>query len=59
MLRGSFDLPGTKDAAGTTYFPVSGLEDHMDLFIHHQFPDALTNTASVVLSSTFKYNTKH
>lgn len=58
MLGGSFDLPGTKDAAGTTYFSMSGLEDQMDLFIHHQFPDVLTRTASVVLSSTLKCNTK-
>lgn len=58
-LRGSFDLPGTKDAAGTNYFSVSGLEDQMDLFIHHQFPDVLTRTVSVVLSSTLKCNIKH
>lgn len=64
VLRGCFGWTSQKGmdqgcSRDFTYFSVSGLEDRMDLFIHHRFPDVLTRTASVVLTSSVKCNMKH
>lgn len=51
VLRGCFGWTSQKEteqgcSRDFTYFSMSGLEDRMGLFIHHQFPAVLSRTDS-------------